>query len=242
MASEEREGRMANMIGHDRLSRRQFLNRLHVLCATLVYLLASGVPSYSQQPTVKEEPRDEHHHHTQREQAGAVNISIPDVKLIDQDGREVRFYSDLIKGRVVAINFIFTTCTTICPPLAATFSKIQSLMSDRIGKDLYLISISVDPVTDTPERLKAWGEKFGRKKGWTFVTGGKQEVDTLLRALNAYSVRKEDHTPMVIIGNDAKGVWTRAYGLAPASKLADIINAAIGGLAVGSKTGEVKPR
>jgi protein SCO1/2 len=233
---------MANKIGHDRLHKRQFLRRSYVMCATLVYLLASGAPSYGQQPTVKEGPRHEHHHQIQEEQAGAVSISIPDVKLLDQDGQVVRFYSDLVKGRVVAINFIFTTCTTICPPLAATFSKIQSLMGDRMGKDLYLISISVDPVTDTPERLKAWGEKFGRRRGWTFVTGGKQEVDSLLRALSAYSVRKEDHTPMVIIGNDAKGTWKRAYGLAPASKLADTISAALGASAVGSKTEEVKPR
>ena len=220
----------------------EFLSRLPVAVATLLCLLAFGVPSHAQQQGAKEESRHEHHHHTQQEQAGAVRISIPDVKLFDQDGRQVLFYSDLVKGRVVAINFIFTTCTTICPPLAATFSKLQSLMGDRVGKDLHLISISVDPVTDTPERLKAWGDKFGRKAGWTFVTGRKQEVDTLLRALSAYSARKEDHTPMVIIGDDANGVWTRAYGLAPASKLADAINAATSQSAAGTERREVKPR
>ena len=228
-----------NKNGFKNLCGRGFLNRLPVAGATIFCLLAYGAASHAQQPA-KEESRHEHHHHMkQEEQAGAVRISIPDVRLLDQDGRTVLFYSDLIKDRVVAINFIFTTCTTICPPLAATFSKVQSLMGDRVGKDFHLISISVDPVTDTPERLKAWGDKFGRKTGWTFVTGRKQDIDTLLRALSAYSARKEDHTPMVIIGNDAKGVWTRAYGLAPAPTLADKIDSAINQSTAGTETREV---
>jgi cytochrome oxidase Cu insertion factor (SCO1/SenC/PrrC family) len=152
-----------------------------------------------------------------------VKLSIPDLSLLDQHGRKIRFYSDLVKGKTVAINFIFTTCTTICPPLAATFAKTQKLLGDRLGKDVYLISISVDPVTDTPERLRAWGEKFGAKQGWTFVTGEKPEMDKLLKALNAYTARIEDHSPMVLIGNDARSIWTRAFGLAPAAKLMNVI-------------------
>ena len=88
-------------------------------------------------------------------------MSIPDLSLLDQQGRKIHFYSDLVKGKTVAINFIFTTCTTICPPLAATFAKTQKLLGDRLGKDVYLISVSVDPVTDTPERLRAWGKVWG---------------------------------------------------------------------------------
>ena len=148
---------------------------------------------------------------------------IPDVVVLDQDGKVVHFYSDLIKGKTVAINFIFTTCTTICPPLAATFARVQREMGDKVGRDVHFISISVDPVTDTPERLKAWGAKFKAGAGWTFVTGDKQEMDKLLNALGASVSRREDHSPTVIVGNDLKGVWTRTYGLAKTAQLVGLI-------------------
>ena len=148
---------------------------------------------------------------------------IPDVEVLDQDGKNIHFYSDLIKGKTVAINFIFTNCTTICPPLAATFSRVQRELGDKVGRDVHFISISVDPLTDTPERLKAWGAKFKAGAGWTFVTGDKQEIDKLLNALGASVARREDHSPAVIVGNDAKGVWTRTYGLAKTSQMVALI-------------------
>jgi protein SCO1/2 len=84
-------------------------------------------------------------------------------------------------------------------------------------------------LTDTPERLKAWGAKFKAGPGWTFVTGNKEEIDRLLRALGTFSARREDHTPSVIIGNDARDIWTRTYGLASASQMVGVINAVLGG-------------
>jgi cytochrome oxidase Cu insertion factor (SCO1/SenC/PrrC family) len=156
-------------------------------------------------------------------------LNIPDIELLDQNGRKIHFYTDLVKGHTVAINFIFTTCTTICPPLGATFARVQKELGDKVGRDVRFISISVDPATDTPERLKAWGAKFHAGDGWTFVTGNKPQVDELLRALGASSARREDHSPTVLIGNDASGNWTRTYGLAKASQLVQIINDAIAG-------------
>ena len=155
--------------------------------------------------------------------ATQTKMVIPDVKVQDQDGNTLNFYTDLIKDKTVAINFIFTNCTTICPPLAATFARLQKDMGDKIGKDVHLISISVDPVTDTPERLKAWGAKFKAGPGWTFVTGDKQEMDKLLNALGAAVARREDHTPAIIVGNDSKGVWTRTYGLAKIEQIRGVI-------------------
>jgi cytochrome oxidase Cu insertion factor (SCO1/SenC/PrrC family) len=156
-------------------------------------------------------------------------LAIPDITLLDQDGREIHFYSDLIKDKVVAIQFIFTTCTTICPPLGATFARVQKELGERVGRDVRLISISVDPTVDTPERLKAWGDKFHAAAGWTFVTGPKPQVDQLLRALGAAAASREDHTPTILIGNDATGQWTRTYGLARPSQLVKIINDALEG-------------
>ncbi|HEU4836278.1 MAG TPA: SCO family protein [Pyrinomonadaceae bacterium] len=161
-------------------------------------------------------------------EAGA-QMNIPDTELLDQNGRKIHFYTDLVKGHTVVINFIFTTCTTICPPLGATFARVQKEMGDKVGRDVRFISISVDPATDTPERLKAWGAKFHAGDGWTFVTGNKPQVDELLRALGASSARREDHSPTVLIGNDAHGTWTRTYGLANTSQLVQIINDMIAG-------------
>ncbi|HEX5706256.1 MAG TPA: SCO family protein [Pyrinomonadaceae bacterium] len=158
-----------------------------------------------------------------------ARMNIPDTELLDQDGRKVRFYTDLVKGKTVAINFIFTTCTTICPPLGATFARVQKEMGERAGKDVRFISISVDPATDTPERLKAWAAKFRAGESWTLLTGNKPEVDELLRVLGASSARREDHSPTILIGNDARGTWTRTYGLAKPSRLVQIINDAIDG-------------
>jgi cytochrome oxidase Cu insertion factor (SCO1/SenC/PrrC family) len=148
---------------------------------------------------------------------------IPEVEVLDQNGNALHFYSDLVKGKTVAINFIFTNCTTICPPLAATFARVQKDLGDKTGRDVHFISISVDPLTDTPERLKAWGAKFKAGPGWTFVTGDKQEIDKLLNALGASVSRREDHSPTVIVGNDVKGVWTRTYGLARTAQLTGLI-------------------
>jgi protein SCO1 len=167
---------------------------------------------------------------------------IPDVAVLDQDGNSLHFYSDLIKDKTVAINFIFTNCTTICPPLAATFARVQKEMGDKVGKDVHFISISVDPLTDTPERLKAWGAKFKAGPGWTFVTGEKQEMDKLLNALGAAVSKREDHTPAVIIGNDSKDLWTRTYGLAKTSQIIGVINDVMAGtINETTTTAEVKP-
>ena len=153
----------------------------------------------------------------------ARKMVIPEVDVLDQNGSALHFYSDLIKGKTVAINFIFTNCTTICPPLGATFARVQKEMGDRAGRDVHFISISVDPLTDTPERLKAWGAKFKAGPGWTFVTGSKEQIDKLLYALGASVSRREDHSPTVIVGNDVKGVWTRTYGLASSAQMVGLI-------------------
>ena len=150
-------------------------------------------------------------------------LQIPDVTVFDQDGKQLRFFTDLVKDKTVAINFIFTTCTTICPPLAATFRRVQQGMGERVGSGVRLISISVDPVTDVPERLKAFGAKFKAGPGWTFVTGSKPEIDLLLKALGASVVDKNEHSPMVLVGKESAGYWTRTYGLAPASVLVEVI-------------------
>lgn len=158
----------------------------------------------------------------------AAQIQIPDIAVYDQDGKKMSFYSDLVKGKTVAVNFIFTSCTTICPPLTATFRKVQQDLGDRVGRDVRLISISVDPTTDVPERLKSFSAKFGAQPGWSFVTGNKADIDHLLRALGASAGDKNDHTPMILVGNDSARYWTRTYGLAKPAVIVGAINEAAG--------------
>jgi protein SCO1/2 len=158
---------------------------------------------------------------------GAVEVGgalgIPDVPVRDQTGAERRFYTDLVAGKTVAMNFVFTTCTTICPPMGANFARLRKELGERAGRDLHLISVSVDPVTDTPERLAAWSRQFGAGPGWTLVTGERAEITRLLKALEVFNPDFTQHSPVVLIGNDAAGEWTRAHGLAPPAKLQELL-------------------
>lgn len=150
-------------------------------------------------------------------------LRVPDTNVIDQHGKRLRFYSDLVKGKTVAISFVFTTCKGVCPTLTAKFRQVQRELGERVGRDVQLISISVDPTTDVPERLSAYAEKFHAGPGWTFVTGSKPEIDELLRALGAFAPEKANHPQTILIGNDATGYWTRTLGLTPTKEVAQII-------------------
>lgn len=145
---------------------------------------------------------------------------IPDVKVKTQDGRTVSFYSDLLKGRLVAVNFVYTSCTTVCPPMGALFGSLQK---QNPGADVHLISVSIDPANDTPERLAKWSQKFGARPGWTLVTGSKDDITKLLKAMDVYVPNFADHQPVTLIGNDATGEWKRTYGFSSAAKLAQMI-------------------
>lgn len=158
--------------------------------------------------------------------AGAISsFRIPDVAVQDQHGKSLNFYRDLVKGKVVAVNFVFTTCTAICPSLTATFRRVQQQLQEQ-SLDAQLISISVDPTTDTPERLHAFAEKFKAEPGWTFVTGNSSDIDSLLKEFGVAVANKNDHTPMILIGNEQAGYWTRTYGLSSPTAIVKLISAA----------------
>jgi protein SCO1 len=157
----------------------------------------------------------------------AFDLKIPDVPISDQDGRKLNFYSDLIKGKTVAINFIFTTCTTICPQLTMAMRRTQQQLGARVGRDVWLVSVSVDPATDVPERLHRFAAKFDVGPGWTFVTGRKTDIDRLLRALGNNG-GGSDHATTVLIGNEPAGHWVRSSGLAPVSTNVKLIVDAVG--------------
>jgi cytochrome oxidase Cu insertion factor (SCO1/SenC/PrrC family) len=178
-------------------------------------------------PEQTSKPHTEHQHSSPAEgaqkQKGDLKPSIPDVEVLNQDGKRVRFYSDLIKDKVVVISFVFTTCTFICPMQGNNLSKLQALLGERLGKDVNMVFVSTDPETDTPERLKAWGTQFGAKRGWTFITGRRSEIDKVAMAFTGVVALKGEHSPVVFIGSDKTGIWIRTYGLADPEGLNKLI-------------------
>ena len=146
-----------------------------------------------------------------------------DVVLVNQNGEKMRLYSDLLKGKVVIINSFFATCQGSCLPMNRNLEKVQEAMGDRVGKDLYIISISVDPVVDSPAKLKEYSKKLHARPGWYFLTGEKQNVDFALRKLGEYVADKQDHLNIFIIGNERTGLWKKAFGLAPSDELVKVV-------------------
>jgi len=140
----------------------------------------------------------------------------PDVQLTTQDGARVRFY-DLIKGKTVAIELIYTSCRFACPLETARLAQVQRLLGDRMGRDVFFYSISIDPEHDTPAVLKAFAETFHAGPGWTFLTGQRADIERLARKLGLYSTPnpedKDGHVPALLIGNEATGDWMRASAL-----------------------------
>ena len=148
-----------------------------------------------------------------------VQVKLLDITLLDQDGKTVRFRDDAIGGRIVVIDTFFTTCTLICPILGAIFSDLQDQLGDRLGRDVRLISISVDPLTDIPPRLKAYAGQWEARPGWTFLTGGKSSVDQVLTGLGLYSADFADHPSAFLVGDGKTGEWARFYGFATPEQL-----------------------
>ena len=146
---------------------------------------------------------------------------IADVPVLTQDERRVHFYSDLVQHRLVAINFVFTGCSTVCPLMGTRFAALQKRLAEE-HIEAQLLSVSLDPANDTPQALREWSGKFGAQPGWTLVTGEKAEIDTLTASLGASTADFTAHAPLILIVDDDKpGTWRRLDGLAdPATVLA----------------------
>jgi len=178
---------------------------------------------------------DAHQGHAQSQptsQEAAEGVSVPrEIALRNQDGERVQVYRDLIEGKVVAINTIYTSCVTICPTIGVYFAELQrdQRLAGRIGRDLSLISISIDPGIDTPERLKDWSQRLGALPGWTLLTGNKAQVQALLEGLGIQfpGDDKTTHSQLVLIGSEPAGKWTYVRGDASPNDLAEAIGAAL---------------
>lgn len=151
----------------------------------------------------------------------------PNVVLTTQDGVKVHFYDDVLKGKSVVIDLIYTSCVDSCPLETARLAQVQKMLGDRVGKDIFFYSISIDPTHDTPKVLKAYAEKYHIGPGWTFLTGKKADIELISKKLGLYSEPdpndRDGHTPSVLIGNEPSGQWMRNSATDNARFLANMI-------------------
>ena len=151
-----------------------------------------------------------------------------DLEVIDQNGKHLRFYSDVLKGRVVLISFIFTNCQDACPMVAQKLKQTRSLMVDSIRDDVWFITLSVDPERDTPEAMKEFARKQKLDESrWIFLTGDKPNIDTLISKLGQYSPSIEAHTTLMLAGNTLTRHWSRVVPMTPPAGIAQQMRALV---------------
>jgi protein SCO1/2 len=135
----------------------------------------------------------------------------PNVPLITQTGKTVRFYDDLLKGKSAVINVMYTSCKDTCPLETAKLAQVQRMLADHMGKDIFFYSISIDPEFDTPAVLEAYAEKFHVGPGWLFLTGKIEDITLVQKKLGLYSstdaMNPDGHLPSLMIGNEPSGQW-----------------------------------
>lgn len=196
------------------------------ICTLLILLAGIFTTTQAQKPAPPAEPHD-HSHMSKSTESSPAEKYFTDVELINQDGKKVRFYSDVLKGKTVIVNAFFTSCTSVCPPMNRNMEKIQEALGDRVGRDVFLVSMTVDPETDTPARMKEYAKKFHAGSGWIFLTGKKENLDWALYKLGQYVENKDDHQTVLIIGNEPTGLWKKAFGMANVAELVQVVESVV---------------
>jgi protein SCO1 len=163
----------------------------------------------------------------QMQEPSAAEKYFTNTELVNQDGKRVRFYTDVLKGKVVVINSFFSTCKGACMPMNRNFKRVADLLGDKVGREVFLVSITVDSQMDTPTALKEYARSLHAPAGWLFLTGAKENVDVVLHKLGQYVADKNDHNTILIIGNERTGLWKKALGLASADEVAKVVESVI---------------
>ena len=167
---------------------------------------------------------DNHAHHVAKPTAlQSARVTLADTPVVDQDGRRVRFKSDVVGGSLAIVGFVYTSCTTVCPVVSALLAQTQAKLGQRAGRDVKLVTVTVDPLRDTPARLKEHAKQHGAGPGWTLVTGAKPQVDEVLKAFDAYTPNFADHPPVVYVGDAKAGKWLRFYGFPSPDQLMNAV-------------------
>lgn len=191
-----------------------------VLAAASVLLCG---PALGQEPLASAQV-DEHAAHRAAMAAPSYQVfeaeyNIPDIRLTDEQGQDVSLRALLASDRPVAVNFIFTSCTTICPVMTATMLQLQRELVNEPARPIF-VSISIDPDYDTATTLSAYAKRFGAD--WTFLTGGRADVLEVLQAFSAWRGSKNNHAAITLFKSPGATHWTRVEGLASAGQLAEV--------------------
>lgn len=146
--------------------------------------------------------------------------SMPDVTLVNQDGKKVRFKSLIETDQPIVVDFIYGTCTTICPVLSAGYVNLQRKL-EATNKVARLVSITIDPENDTPKIMKDYLKRYRAKPGWDFLTGTRSDIDKVMKAFNAYIPDKMSHYPLNLIRSPKDGTWIRLFGIMSSREFMD---------------------
>jgi len=169
-----------------------------------------------------------HHHHAPQQQGAekpaAVQVKYGDTVLTDQNGRKVKLKSEVLGDKLVVMDFAYTNCTTVCPVLTALMAQVQTQLGEAAGKEVALVTITVDPARDTPARMKEYAAKHGAKPGWLWLTGPTGTVNEVLKGFDAYAPNFEDHPPLVLVGDTKTGEWTRFFGFSDPKDIVAKVN------------------
>jgi protein SCO1/2 len=164
---------------------------------------------------------DPHAHHRHMMETKSYSRSLhrydlPDLAMVDMDGGKTSLLSEVNRDQPVMLNFIFTTCTTICPVLSATFSQVELELGDE-SDQVRMISITIDPEYDTPARLRDYAERYHAGSQWQFLTGNLQDIVAVQKAFDVYRGTKMSHEPFTFLRVSAYAPWVRLKGLASAA-------------------------
>ena len=151
-------------------------------------------------------------------EAGRADVRLAPDTLVDQAGRAVRL-PEALAGRIVVVNFVFTTCTTICPVLSSLFTSLQGTLGELLGREVLLVSVSIDPEHDTPAKMRAYAEQRGAGVGWRWLTGESSSVRRVLAGFGASVASPAAHAPFVLVGDVDAGRWTRLNGVPEKSRI-----------------------
>ena len=150
-----------------------------------------------------------------------------DTALVDQDGRELRLYSDLMAGKAVLIQAMFIECKTDCPLTASILKRIQEHLGERLGTEARILSITLDPGHDTPARLQEHARKLEARPGWHFLTGRPEDVETVLGKLGLTAPDRDKHKPLFLVGNVPTGLWKKVFPLADTEEILAVVDSVL---------------
>ncbi|MDB5997482.1 MAG: electron transport protein SCO1/SenC [Pseudomonas sp.] len=142
----------------------------------------------------------------------SAQVKFADVALVDQNGKPVRLEKDLVTDKIVVMSFIYTSCTTVCPVVSSIMGKVQKKLGARVGSEVQLVSISIDPQRDDAQRLNDYARNFQKGPCWSWLTGSAQSINATLKGLGTFSGDFKNHQPLILVGDGNNRHWTRYYG------------------------------